>query len=48
MITQVGLSGLADSWRPVVGLYYKQVLLVEHWRRLGAAADDPGWPEWAV
>ena len=47
LMTQVGLSGLAGCWRAVVGLYCKLVLLAEHWRRLGAAADDSGWPEWA-
>ena len=47
LITQVGLNGLAGCWRAVVGLYCKLVLLAEHWRRLGAAAVDPGWPEWA-
>ena len=45
--TQFGLIGLAGCWRAVVGLYCKLVLLAEHWRRLGAAADDSGWPEWA-
>ena len=30
-----------------MGLYCKLVLLAEHWRRLGAADDDSGWPEWA-
>ena len=29
-----------------MGLYCKQVLLAEHWRQLGAAADDSDWPEW--
>ena len=48
LMTQVGLSGLADCWRAVVRVYCKQVLLAKHWRRLGAAADDSGWPEWAV
>ena len=47
LITQVGLNGLAGCWRAVVGLYCKLVLLAEHWRWLGAAADDSGWPEWA-
>ena len=28
-------------------VYCKLVLLAEHWRLLGAAADDSGWPEWA-
>ena len=46
-MTQVGLSGLADCWRAVVRVYFKQVLLAEHWRWLGAAVDDSGWPEWA-
>ena len=27
-------------------VYCKLFLLAEHWRRLGAAADDSGWPEW--
>ena len=45
-MTKVGLSGLAACWRAVVRVYCKQVLLAEHWRRLGAAADDSGWPEW--
>ena len=47
LMTQVGLSGLADCWRAVVRVYCKQVLLAKHWRRLGAAADDSGWPDWA-
>ena len=47
LVTQVGLSGLADCWRAVVGFYCKLVLLAEHWRLLGAAAGDSGWPEWA-
>ena len=47
LMTQVGLCGLADRWRAVMGFYCKLVLLAEHWRLLGAAADDSGWPEWA-
>ena len=43
-MTQVGLSGLADCWSAVVGLYCKLVLLTDHWRLLGAAADDSEWP----
>ena len=27
--------------------FCKLVLLAEHWRLLGAAAGDSGWPEWA-
>ena len=30
-----------------MGLYCKQVLLAEHWKLLGAAADGSGWPEGA-
>ena len=45
-MTQAALSGLAGSSRAVVGVYCKLVLLAEHWRLLGAAADDSGWPEW--
>ena len=47
LMTQVGLSGLNGCWRAVVRVYCKLVLLAEHWRRWGAAADDSGWPEWA-
>ena len=47
LMTQVGLIGLAGCWRAVVGLYCKKVLLAEHWRLLGAAADDSGWPQGA-
>ena len=47
LMTQFGLNMLAGCWRSVVGLYCKQILLVEHWRPLGAAADDSSWPEWA-
>ena len=47
LVTQVGQSGLADCWGAVVRVYCKLVLLAEHWRLLGAAADDSGWPEWA-
>ena len=47
MMTQVGLSGLAGCWRALVGVYCKLVPLAEHWRPLGAADDDSGWPEWA-
>ena len=47
LVTQVSLSGLAGCWRAVVRVYCKLVLLAEHWRRLGAAADNSGWPEWA-
>ena len=47
LVTQVGLSGLADCWRAVVRVYCKLVLLAEHWRLLGAADGDSGWPEWA-
>ena len=47
LVTQVGLRGLAGCWRAVVGLYCQQFLLAEHWRLLGAAADDSGWPEYA-
>ena len=47
LMTQVGLNGLACCWRAVVGLYCKQVLLAEHWRLLGAAANYSGLPEWA-
>ena len=47
LVTQVGLNGLADCWRAVVRVYCKLVLLAEHWRLLGAAAGDSGWPEWA-
>ena len=47
LMTQNGLRWLADCWRAVVGIYCKLVLLAEHWRLLGAAADDSGWPEWA-
>ena len=46
LMTQFGLRGLAGCWRAVVGLYYKQVLLAENWRLLGAAVDDSGWPEY--
>ena len=46
-MAQVGLSGLADDWRAVVRVYCQLVLLTEHWRLLGAAADGSGWPEWA-
>ena len=46
MMTQVGLSGMAGCWRAVVGVYCKLVPLAEHWRLLGAADDDSGWPEW--
>ena len=28
-------------------VHCKLVLLAEHWRLLGAASDDSGWPEWA-
>ena len=31
----------------MLGLYCKLVLLAEHWRLFGAAADDSGWPEYA-
>ena len=44
MMTLVGLSVLAGCWRAVVGVYCKLVLLAEHWRLLGAAADGSGWP----
>ena len=27
--------------------FCKLVLLTEHWKLLGAAAGDSGWPEWA-
>ena len=37
LMTQVCVSGMAGCWRAVVA---------EHWRLLGAAADDSGWPEW--
>ena len=47
LVTQVGLNGLADCWRTVVRVYCKLVLLAEHWRLLGAAAGDSGWPELA-
>ena len=47
LMTPVGLRGLAGCWRAVVWVYCKLVLLAEHWRRLGAAADDSGWPEYA-
>ena len=47
LMAQVGLSGLAGDWRAVVKVYCKLVLLAEHWRMLGAAADGSGWPEWA-
>ena len=47
LMTEVGLSGLADCWSALVGRYCKLVLLAEHWRLLGATADDSGWPEWA-
>ena len=47
LMAQVGLSGLTGDWRAVVRVYCKLVLLAEHWRLLGAAADDSGWPEWA-
>ena len=47
LMAQVGLSGLAGDWRAVVRVYCKLVLLAEHWRLLGAAADGSGWPEWA-
>ena len=47
LVTQVGLSGLADCWRAVVGVCCKLVLLADHCRLLGAAAGDSGWPEWA-
>ena len=30
-----------------MGRYCKQVLLTEHWRLLGADADDSDWLEWA-
>ena len=46
-MAQVGLSGLAGDWRAVVRVYCKLVLLAQHWRLLGAAADGTGWPEWA-
>ena len=46
MMTQAGLSGLAGYWRAVVEVYCKLDPLAEHWRLLGAADDDPGWPEW--
>ena len=46
MTTQVGLSGLAGSWRAVVGVYCQLIPLAEHWRLLGAADDDSVWPEW--
>ena len=47
LMAQVGLSGLTGDWRAVVRFYCKLVLLAEHWRLLGAAADGSGWPEWA-
>ena len=47
LITQVGLSGLAGCCRAVLRVYCNLFLLAEHWRRLGAAADDSGWSEWA-
>ena len=47
LMTQVGLSMLAGCCRAVVRVYCKLILLPEHWRRLGAAADDSSWPEWA-
>ena len=47
LMTQVGLSGLAGCWRAEVRDYCKLFLLAEHWRLLGAAADNSGWPEWA-
>ena len=47
LMTQVGLSGLAGCWTEVVRVYCKLILLAEHWRLFGAAADDPVWPEWA-
>ena len=47
LMTQNGLSWLADCWRAVVGLYCKLILLAENWRLLGPAADDSGWPEYA-
>ena len=46
-MAQVGLSGLAGNWRAVVRVYCTLVLLAEHWRLLGAAADGSGWPELA-
>ena len=47
MMTQVGVNGLAGCCRAVLRAYRKLVLLEEHWRLLGAAADGSGWPEWA-
>ena len=41
-MAQVGLSGLAGDWRAVVRVYCKLVLLAEHWRLLGVAADGSG------
>ena len=38
---------MVGCWRAVVRVYWKLVLLAEHWRLLGAADDDSGWPEWA-
>ena len=46
LMAQVGLSGLAGNWRAVVRVYCKLVLLAEHWRLLGVAADGSGWTEW--
>ena len=37
---------LVDFCRAVVRVYCELVLLAEHWRLLGAAAGDSGWPEW--
>ena len=47
LMAQVSLSGLDGDWRSVVRVYCKLVLLAEHWRLLGAAADGSGLPEWA-
>ena len=46
LMAQVGLSRLAADWRAVFRVYCNLVLLAEHWRLFGAAADDSGWPEW--
>ena len=47
LMTQVGLSVLADCWSAVVRVYCRLVLLAEHSSLLGAAVDDSEWPELA-
>ena len=43
----MGRSTVSVCWRAIVGVYSKLVPLTEHWRLLGAHADDSRWSEWA-